>query len=127
MNGNSLVVDSNIIIYLSKNQISFDDVFSKHDFFYLSIITYIEVLGFNFRSNDEKTVVTKFLSNFEILNVTQVLAERVIEIRKVRKIKLPDAIILATAQATGSDLMTKNIADFNNIDPQIHLIDPMLK
>ena len=127
MNGNSLVVDSNIIIYLSKNQISFDDVFSKHDFFYLSIITYIEVLGFNFSSENEKMLVNKFLSNFKILDVTHGLAERVIEIRKNRKIKLPDAIILATAQVTESDLMTKNISDFINIDPKIHLIDPTLK
>ena len=43
MNGNSALLDSNIIIYLSKREVplSFLDQFDEH---YISIITYMEVL-----------------------------------------------------------------------------------
>jgi len=48
MNGNSALLDSNIIIYLSKREVplSFLDQFDEH---YISVITYMEVLGYQFR------------------------------------------------------------------------------
>jgi len=48
MNGNRALLDSNIIIYLSKREVplSFLDQFDEH---YISVITYMEVLGYQFR------------------------------------------------------------------------------
>ncbi|NJK84443.1 MAG: type II toxin-antitoxin system VapC family toxin [Saprospiraceae bacterium] len=45
------------------------------------------------------------------------------EIRKAYKIKLPDAIIAATALAYDLTLLTRNVSDFKNIDG-INLINP---
>ncbi len=67
MNGNSLVIDSNIIIYLSKGRISFNDVFNHHDKYYLSIISSIEVLGFQFKNKEEEDAIERFLSYFQIV------------------------------------------------------------
>ena len=44
MNGNSALLDSNIIIYLSKNELPFT-VFDKFDKLFISVISYMEVLG----------------------------------------------------------------------------------
>lgn len=52
MNGNSALLDSNIIIYLSKREVSlsFLDQFDEH---FISVITYMEVLGYQFRNPKE--------------------------------------------------------------------------
>jgi len=47
----------------------------------------------------------------------------VISIRKIHRIKLPDAIIAATALVNGLELVTRNINDFKNIDG-LNLINP---
>ena len=45
------------------------------------------------------------------------------EIRKAHKIKLPDAIIAATALAYDLTLLTRNVIDFNDIEG-LNLINP---
>jgi predicted nucleic acid-binding protein len=44
--------------------------------------------------------------------VTEAVAGRAAENRRVRRIKLPDAIILATAETTSRQLLTRNVRDF---------------
>lgn len=58
--------------------------------------------------------------------IDQSIADRVIEIRQRKKIKLPDAIIAATALENRCDFVTRNSADFKNIDPNLHVINPFL-
>ena len=125
MNGKKLLIDSNVIIYASKGLINIDNILSSYDDFYISIITYMEVMGFDFENEKEFTNVKKLLGYFKLINVNIELAEIVINIRKKRKIKLPDAIILATAKFIGSDLVTENIADFKNIYLSVNLIKPI--
>ena len=45
------------------------------------------------------------------------------ELRKKHRIKLPDAIIAATAIAYSLTLVTRNTDDFRNI-PDLNIIDP---
>jgi predicted nucleic acid-binding protein len=42
----------------------------------------------------------------------------------IQKIKLPDAIIYATAKLTQSDLITRNTQDFQNIDEEVKIVNP---
>ena len=118
MNGNSVLLDSNIIIYISKREIplSFLDQFDEH---YISIITYIEVLGYQFRDPKEEEFIREMLGVFSILYIDQTIANMAIKIRKEIRIKLPDAIIAATAKVSNLYLATRNIDDFKNIDIQI--------
>ena len=118
MNGNSLVIDSNIIIYLSKELLNIEDILKDYDDYFISIITYMEVLGYNFDNEEDKNLIEDFLSLLTIVDVDLEIAQRVINIRKIKKIKLPDAIILATVQFTESDLITKNIDDFVGLDEE---------
>jgi len=77
----------------------------------ISVITWIEVLT-GAATPEEEAVLRAFLTNFECLPVTSALAERAAENRRVRRIKLPDAIILATAETAGRELVTRNVKDF---------------
>jgi predicted nucleic acid-binding protein len=58
------------------------------------------------------------------LEINLAIADKVIEYRrkKVRKIKLPDAIILATASVYGLALLTDDWDDFENIDESVEII-----
>ena len=61
-----------------------------------SIINKIEVLGFNANIEEEDSL-TYFITSIAVLPLTDAIAEKTIQLRKQKKIKLPDAIIDATA------------------------------
>jgi hypothetical protein len=50
----------------------------------------------------------------------------IISIRQKHKIKLPDAIILATVLVGELELITANVADFINIDPSLKICNPLV-
>ena len=118
MNGNSALLDSNIIIYLSKREVplSFLDQFNNH---YISVITYMEVLGYQFRDPKEEEFIREMVEVFSVLFIDQKIADMAIEIRRKQRIKLPDAIIAATAKVLNLCLVTRNIDDFKKVEIQI--------
>ena len=62
----------------------------------VSIITWMEVMvGAN---HDLEAGTRSFLSGFDIIAVDEVIAERAVSLRRSHRIKLPDAVIWATAQ-----------------------------
>ncbi|MCK4764675.1 MAG: type II toxin-antitoxin system VapC family toxin [Candidatus Aminicenantes bacterium] len=124
MNGLRVVLDSNIIIYLSKGLLNFEDISARYESFYISIITYLEVLGFQFSDEGEKKIIEDLLKNFEMINIDPEIAENVLIIRQRKKIKLPDAIILATAKFLKCDLLTRNVGDFSDIVEDVNIVDP---
>lgn len=69
MNGNNLLLDSNIIIYLSKGLIEPDKILKDYNNFYISIITYIEVLGYDFKDKKERNLIDVLLKIFNIIPV----------------------------------------------------------
>ena len=123
MIGNRVVIDSNIIILASKQEINIDRLINNYDRFYVSIITYMEVNGFKNMSNQEKQIIDRFFENIEIVDVGMEVAKIVIGYKNHpnKKIKLPDAIILATAKFVNGDLITRNINDFIDIDKTIKI------
>jgi predicted nucleic acid-binding protein len=80
----------------------------------VSIITKIEVLGFNTTPKAYK-ILTDFFDDALVLPLSDEVAEKTIELRKNYRIKLPDAIIAATALAYNLTLVTRNVSDFQRI------------
>ncbi|HET8638203.1 MAG TPA: type II toxin-antitoxin system VapC family toxin [Acidobacteriaceae bacterium] len=76
----------------------------------ISIITWIEVMAGATPTNRDDT--RSFLLNFVPLPLTPEVAENAVAIRIAKKIKLPDAIIQATAEVDGRVLITRNTRDF---------------
>jgi len=111
--------DTNILIdYLNGIEKAKDELerFNRKS---ISIITWMDVLAGT--ENDDIEDVKKWLFKFNIENIDIKIAERAIEIRKKRRIKLPDAIILATAQSKSMLLVSRNIKDFPEGEVGIHV------
>ncbi|MBX3288095.1 MAG: type II toxin-antitoxin system VapC family toxin [Acidobacteria bacterium] len=123
MSGTKALLDSNSIIYISKGLIDAEELLADKEENYVSIITYIEVYAYDFADFSEKDAIDEIFKNLEIVELDRTIAEQTIEYRKnaVKKIKLPDAAILATAKVIGADLITNNLSDFENIDDSITL------
>ena len=88
----------------------------------LSIITKIEVLGFK-TTQDQYNVLSSFIEDSVIFDLTDPIADKTILIRRKYKTKLPDAIIAATVMVYDLSLITRNIKDFKKIKG-LKLIDP---
>ncbi|MGI8884841.1 MAG: type II toxin-antitoxin system VapC family toxin [Pyrinomonadaceae bacterium] len=125
MNGNKSALDSNLIILASKQQIDTEKLLSLYDEFYVSIVTYMEVYAYDFQNRDEKDLTDELFANLEIVEVNRAIADQAIIYRKnkVKKIKLPDAIILATAKYLNADLLTENWKDFQTIDNFVNVLN----
>jgi predicted nucleic acid-binding protein len=85
----------------------------------ISIINRIELLGHN------RPELAKFkiaVEGCRIFELTEAIVLRTIALRKSRSIKLPDAIIAATALEYDLTLITHNTTDFKNI-PDLKLLD----
>lgn len=119
------LVDTNILIYLANEQLELSNLFERYDELLISQITYMEVLGFDFQSEEDEELVKLLVSEFRILDIDNRVCESTIEIRKRKKIKLPDAIIYATAIVNTCELVTANVSDFRGLDQGVEIYNPM--
>ncbi|MDH5367777.1 MAG: type II toxin-antitoxin system VapC family toxin [Cyclobacteriaceae bacterium] len=96
MNGNSVLLDTNIVLYL----LSGDEVLSNLLYnrkLYISFITQLELLGYQDITKKEQYEIKQFLEDCIIIDINNQIKEEVIKIKQSQKIKLPDSIILATS------------------------------
>ena len=86
----------------------------------ISVITWIEVLVGAKPGTEAAT--RRFLDRrFTIIGLDEQIAERAVELRKQHRIKLPDAVIWASAQVHAMLLVTRNTKDFPPGDPGIRM------
>ena len=126
--GLNLLYDTNTFIYFFNDQLInrmlFDKTFISENNIYISSISRIELLSFNKLSKNEKKIINLFLNEFTIIPVTKEIEDMCIEIRKKSGIKIPDAIILATAKFINAKIVTadeKMIKHFKKKD----IINPL--
>ncbi len=113
------LVDSNIIIYhLNGEKLATDFLKEFLDRIYISRITFIEVLSFDFSIAEEKCVI-ELLNLFKIIDTSEAIAKQCIKNRKFKRIKIADNIIVSTAMVNDLTLVTRNIKDFNGLDVKI--------
>ena len=113
------LLDTNILIYYFNGEME-SQVKNKTSemmkiSFQISVISKMEFLGFPFNP-EEKQQAIKLLEFASIKPLNDEIVQRVIEIRQEKRIKLPDAIIAATAIEYNSLLVTRNIADFKSLN-----------
>lgn len=76
----------------------------------VSQITRLELLGFAGIGADGAQTIESFLSSIKVLPISAEVEAQVIALRQGRKIKLPDAIVAATALAHGLELLTLDVS-----------------
>jgi hypothetical protein len=112
------VIDSNILIDYLSGSIEAKTEIERYDRPHISIISWMEVLV-GARSEVEETKIRGFFSRFEILDVSRQVAEEAIALRREHAVKLPDAIIWATARAIGAMLVTRDRKGFPRSAPDV--------
>ena len=123
MSGKNWLLDTNIIIYMVKNELDLSLFTKENDTLFISSVSYMECLGYNFSSAMEEQIITELCNGFEHILIENKIIKQTIEIRKNHKIKLPDAIIAATAIINKLPLVSHNTKDFIDING-IKLLDP---
>lgn len=126
--GQRFLLDSNTVIYLCNGGLPEKAV----DFLrievpkgvFLSVISEIELLGFNSPTEQEAQVVESFIDGVSVIELTRPIVLKTIEVRKTtRKIQLPDAIIAATALVYDLTLVSRNDGDFKRV-PGLKYLNP---
>lgn len=120
----SYLIDTNVVIDYLNNKLS-DSLSELLDggIVGISVITRMELLAWRNASPQQLSILEDFVGSVVVKNLDEPVIIQGIEIRKNFPIKLPDAIIAATALVSGFKLITRNIADFKNI-PNLELINP---
>lgn len=105
------VFDTNILIdYLNGHAPAATEL-GRHTDKLISRITWMEVLIGIKNTSDEPPVRT-FLGTFRTVDLSSPIVEEAIRLRRSMRIKLPDAIIYATAKIETCNLLTRNTRDF---------------
>lgn len=88
----------------------------------ISRITWMEVLA-GVKDTPGEDIARTFLAQFDVMEITEDVAEAALTLRKhhVPKLKLPDAIILASARLMGTRLITRNSRDFPADSADVHV------
>ena len=113
------VLDTNILIDHLNGVEQAEEELARYDERVISIVTWIEVLaGAPF--GQETALLRGILADFVIVPLSQEIGFRAADIRRSRRLRLPDAIILATAQHLGCLLVTRNTRDFPADGVNVH-------
>lgn len=97
MNGNSLFLDTNAFIYFFEGKQKVTDLVIATPTIYFSVIAEIELLSFEKLTKKSELQIKKFLSGCQKVFLNQNIVNRSISLKKEYKIKVPDAIIAASA------------------------------
>jgi len=110
MSGTKYLLDTNFILGILKSDTQVLAELSSRQILAgecsYSSITRMELLGFHRITQEEEALIKQKLDHFSNLPLTKDIEDRVITLRQSRKIKLPDAIIAATALCVGIELLT---------------------
>ena len=85
----------------------------------ISLITWMEVMVGATPETEER--LRGFLSTFVRLPINEEVSQVAVALRKRHRIKLPDAIVWASAQVNKRLLITRNTKDFSPDEPGIRL------
>ena len=80
-----------------------------------SAITKLEALGYSGLTAADEKALRELLAQFEEVPVMPAVIDEAIRLRRLHKMKTPDAIIAATAMLQQAEVITRNTADFKKV------------
>ena len=122
MNGNNYLLDTNILVYALKGISSVIPYFDENCF--VSVITEIEITGIAGLEKKELSVRQSAVDFCTVIPLTTAIKNEAIRLKQQFRIKLPDAVIAATALVEGYTLITadKGFKKFSSL--QLILVNP---
>lgn len=88
-----------------------------------SAITRLELFGYPDLTTEEERALSVTIEQFEDVAVTHSIIDHAIQLRRTNRIKVPDAIIAATAVVMDAALITRNENDFKVIE-ELQVFNP---
>ncbi len=114
MNGNNILLDTNIILYL----LGGDDTlipFLEDKKIFVSFITQLELLAYKGLTTKEIEKINGFLSNCTIIDINNQIKDETLKIRRKHNLKLPDCIIIATSLYLNIPIISSDI-EFKQVE-----------
>jgi predicted nucleic acid-binding protein len=119
----TIFLDTNAVIYFLEGREGFEIIGEYKRFFY-SFITEIELLAF--ADDEKKQIIIDFLNRGKRIIPDDKIIKEAIEIRKNARLKVPDAIITASAKRIGADFYSSDQEILRKID-FLNVIDLLKK
>jgi len=114
------VFDTNILIdFLNQDKRAKKEL-QLYDKRLISLITHIEILV-GAKDKADEAELRKFLRHFELCDISPEVADFCIKLRQKHKIRIPDALIWATALHHECQLVTRNSRDFDASHPSVRI------
>jgi predicted nucleic acid-binding protein len=99
------VLDTNIVLYLLGGRLLKPLPIGE---FYLSVISEMELLSYHSLTEAERKRIQALVTQVTIVNLDDRVKNEAIALRQRHRLKLPDAIVCATAFATNSTLLSND-------------------
>lgn len=106
MSGKKYLLDTNTALYVLGGKILSSSL--PEGEYAISVITELELLSYSKITITEELLIKHFLNDIQIIELSKEIKRRTVAIRKKSSLKLPDAIIAATAIETDSVLITRD-------------------
>ena len=113
------VFDTNILIDFLRGRPEAKNELERYNDRAISVLTWMEVMVGT--TPTTATVTRAYLNSFDVITLGDGIAETAVELRRIHRMKLPDAIIWATAKHDGRLLVTRNTKDFPADDPGVRI------
>jgi predicted nucleic acid-binding protein len=111
--------DTNVLIDHLRGVPAARDELARYQDKAISVVTWMEVLVGASPATVQAT--RRWLDGFTLIGVDGAVAERAVALRKAHRMKLPDAIVWASAQVHAMLLVTRDTRDFPRDDPGIRI------
>ncbi len=116
-----LLLDTNVLIYHLKNSLTAEfteqlalTIVAQQG--YISVITRIAMLAWKGHTALSLQQTSGLIAQLPELGINEAVITQTIHVRKVHGLKLPDAVIAATALVHGLQLVTANVVDFQRVE-----------
>lgn len=120
VSGMRAVLDTNIVLYLLGGRLANPLPIGE---FFISVITEMEILSYPALAQAEETRVRLFLTQLTVIGLDENIKNDAIALRKKYRLKLPDAIVSATALATGMTLLSNDVQLARVTEIQVNRVD----
>lgn len=118
------IIDSDVLIDylqgLAKAKTELDRYLKRE----ISIVSWMEIMAGADNAAEEKDC-RDFLASFTVHHLSVEIAGEAVRLRKRFKVRLPDAIVWATARVNNCLLVTRNTKDFPGNEPGVRVPYPM--
>lgn len=108
MNGRKVLLDTNIVLLLLGSKLNPAGL--PDGTYVVSVVTELELLSYSGLTTTEQKLIHQFLRDAEIIELSEEIKKQSVALRRKYRLRLPDAIICATAFSYDAILVTRDRA-----------------